>query len=401
MKDKKTLLITSLFLGFLFLPSLSYAANVSSNSCCIYYKPAGPSGQCQVYDPKLQDTVPQTIGGKSVETFACSLYNKSTDRVANEPFPVIGAGMYVYDTNVVGYFQYDSNGFDVPKTCYTVKNYKSEYLSSPLSVYDKNRCEFAANLGTPDSIIFGGDFQEAASSFNSQLEKMELKAKIEQKLESESQNVCCVPIDPSSNKCEYATGDSDKIFVEHDYTKDSLQKILNILQKPFKGGGDTADLDKLNYFSCSSSYKKYPAACNSTATIEKPSSEYTNTPDMATIGTYCSKTEYDPPVKENSEGDNSDEVNGDYKKISALAATELNRIGSTDIKLFLGRAINVIMGVMGSIALAMFVYAGFLFMVSGTTDSVEKARSIMVWSSMGIVVVFASYALVQLIFATF
>ncbi len=83
------------------------------------------------------------------------------------------------------------------------------------------------------------------------------------------------------------------------------------------------------------------------------------------------------------------------------AQNALNRIGSTDVSEVLGKAISVIMGIMGSIALAMFVYAGFLFMVSGTTDSVEKARSILVWSSMGIVVVFASYALVQLIFATF
>lgn len=87
--------------------------------------------------------------------------------------------------------------------------------------------------------------------------------------------------------------------------------------------------------------------------------------------------------------------------IVELARKELNRIGTTDVSEFLGRAIGVLMGVMGSIALAMFVYAGFLFMISGTADSVEKARSILVWSSMGIVVVFASYALVQLIFATF
>ncbi len=84
-----------------------------------------------------------------------------------------------------------------------------------------------------------------------------------------------------------------------------------------------------------------------------------------------------------------------------LAKTELNRIGTTDIRVFLGEAVKILMGVMGSIALAMFVYAGFLWMVSGTMDSVEKARSILVWSSMGMVIIFASYALVQLIFATF
>lgn len=87
--------------------------------------------------------------------------------------------------------------------------------------------------------------------------------------------------------------------------------------------------------------------------------------------------------------------------VAGLAKKELNRIGTTDISIVLGRAINILMGVMGSIALAMFVYAGFLWMISGTTESIDKARSILVWSSMGIVVVFASYALVQLIFQTF
>lgn len=89
------------------------------------------------------------------------------------------------------------------------------------------------------------------------------------------------------------------------------------------------------------------------------------------------------------------------ESIRSLAKGELNRIGTTDVKIFLGNAVKVLMGIMGSVALAMFVYAGFLWMVSGTMDSVEKARSILVWSSLGMMVVFASYALVQLIFATF
>lgn len=87
--------------------------------------------------------------------------------------------------------------------------------------------------------------------------------------------------------------------------------------------------------------------------------------------------------------------------LAAMAKEALNRTGQTDIKVALGSGVSVIMGILGSIALAMFVYAGFLWMVSGTMDSVEKARSILVWSSMGMVIIFASYALVQLIFATF
>lgn len=107
------------------------------------------------------------------------------------------------------------------------------------------------------------------------------------------------------------------------------------------------------------------------------------------------------PAKAGSEKKSTEGGGAKGDEITMLAKKELNRVGTTDVRKFLGNAISTIMGVMGSIALGMFVYAGFLFMISGTTDSVEKARSILVWSSMGIVVVFASYALVQLIFATF
>lgn len=393
-------------LSFFAFPQLSEAANVSSNSCCIYFKPAGPSGQCQVYDPKIDDSVPQTINGNTVETFSCSLYNKTTDRIGDQLFPVINAGLYVHDTNVVGYFQYDTNGIDVPKSCYTVKNYKSEYLPSPLSAYDKNRCEFAANLGTPESIIFGSDFAEAADSFNSQLDKLELQAKVLSTIDAEANNVCCVPKDPATDSCQAGEAVEAKVSGVSSNSVEALQKMLTVLQKPFLANGSTADLEKLDFYSCPSNYKKYPATCSAAIKIARPTELYVGMPETETIGTYCAKKGL--LIKEETTAAGVDDLAdagvddlAELKANRLLAEKELNRIGTTDIRIFLGRAISIAMGIMGSIALAMFVYAGFLFMISGTSDSVEKARSIMVWSSMGIVVVFASYALVQLIFATF
>lgn len=384
-------------------PALAIKNVNSASACCVYYK-GGESTMCQVYNPN--DNAPWEVnldgGNQMVETFSCSKYNPETDTVGKDPLKIIGTGFYIHDINVVGYFQFDqpNPGQAAPTSCYTVPGYSSDFLSAPLSAYDKNRCEYAANLGSPDSIIFNDAFLEAEEGFGYQAEKMELKGKIEQKLLSESENVCCVPTDPSINKCTAGSGQPDKIFVDHDYTKESLEKILDVLQTPFKGGGDTSDLAKLDYFSCPDTHKKYPSPCGGSAMMEKPSDKYTNTPETATIGTYCSKTEYDPPKNESADKEKISKGD-DLAGLASLAKTELNRIGTTNVSEFLGRAIGVLMGIMGSIALAMFVYAGFLFMVSGTTDSVEKARSILVWSSMGMVVVFASYALVQLIFATF
>lgn len=90
------------------------------------------------------------------------------------------------------------------------------------------------------------------------------------------------------------------------------------------------------------------------------------------------------------------------EEVASSASIQFNRIGTTDIKVVFGRAIRVAMGVMGSLALAMFVYAGFLMMLSpGNSENVEKGRTVLVWSSLGLVVILASYALVSLVLTTF
>jgi len=60
------------------------------------------------------------------------------------------------------------------------------------------------------------------------------------------------------------------------------------------------------------------------------------------------------------------------------------------------------MGIMGSLALTMIVYGGILWMTAmGNGDREKKGFSIIVWSSLGIAVIFASYALVDLVFEIF
>lgn len=86
----------------------------------------------------------------------------------------------------------------------------------------------------------------------------------------------------------------------------------------------------------------------------------------------------------------------------------LNKLGTTDVKIIIGRIIKTGMGIIGSIALAMFVYGGLIWML-GSTDvaggatkhDVMKAKAILVWSSLGVIVILASYALVQFVFSAF
>jgi len=72
-----------------------------------------------------------------------------------------------------------------------------------------------------------------------------------------------------------------------------------------------------------------------------------------------------------------------------------------DIKtpqMLIGKIINAAMGLIGSIALLMFVYGGFTWMASaGNPEKIKKGKDILVWAAIGLVIIFSSYALVNLI----
>ncbi len=74
-----------------------------------------------------------------------------------------------------------------------------------------------------------------------------------------------------------------------------------------------------------------------------------------------------------------------------------NPLGSINSpQLLIGRIINTILGVVGSLALLMFIYGGLTWMTSsGAPDKVKKGRDIIIWSAIGLVIIFAAYALVS------
>lgn len=85
--------------------------------------------------------------------------------------------------------------------------------------------------------------------------------------------------------------------------------------------------------------------------------------------------------------------------LSLPDASALNPIGTTSVQDLLGRVIKMAMGIMGSIALAMFVIAGVLWMTSaGNSERADQGKKIVVWSSLGIIVILSSYALVKFLF---
>jgi len=64
----------------------------------------------------------------------------------------------------------------------------------------------------------------------------------------------------------------------------------------------------------------------------------------------------------------------------------------------IGYVINNILGIVGSLALVMFVFGGIIWMTSsGSADKIKKGRDILIWSIIGLVVIFSAYALVRFV----
>lgn len=80
-----------------------------------------------------------------------------------------------------------------------------------------------------------------------------------------------------------------------------------------------------------------------------------------------------------------------------LAVTRLqNPLGTTDIPSLIGRIVSAMLGLSGALALAMFVWGGFQWLISGGDPSrVTKGKETLYWATIGLVVIFSSYTLVQ------
>ena len=73
-----------------------------------------------------------------------------------------------------------------------------------------------------------------------------------------------------------------------------------------------------------------------------------------------------------------------------------------DIPIIIGYAIKTVLGVVGGLALLMFVWGGFNWLTSaGNSEKVKKGTEAMVWAGIGLVVTLSSYIIVKEIFAKF
>jgi hypothetical protein len=81
-----------------------------------------------------------------------------------------------------------------------------------------------------------------------------------------------------------------------------------------------------------------------------------------------------------------------------LAICPKGTSGQKCVQLVIGNVIRAALGIVGSIALIMMVWGGFLWLTSmGSSDKVEKGKNTLIWATLGLVVIFGAYALTNFI----
>ena len=86
--------------------------------------------------------------------------------------------------------------------------------------------------------------------------------------------------------------------------------------------------------------------------------------------------------------------------VSFVLAAELpNPLGGIkDPREVIGNVIRAIFGIVGSLALAIFIYGGFMWVTSaGNEEKVKKGKDMIMWAAFGLAVIFVSYALVTFV----
>ncbi len=85
--------------------------------------------------------------------------------------------------------------------------------------------------------------------------------------------------------------------------------------------------------------------------------------------------------------------------LTGESVTLSNPIGEANPNIIIGKIINAILGIVGSLALLMFIYGGFMWMLAaGNNERVQKGKDILIWATIGLVVIFSAYALIKMIF---
>ncbi|MEK7584471.1 MAG: hypothetical protein AAB490_04445 [Patescibacteria group bacterium] len=79
--------------------------------------------------------------------------------------------------------------------------------------------------------------------------------------------------------------------------------------------------------------------------------------------------------------------------------TVYNPITAKNVPDLVNNMVRAILGIVGAVTLFMFVYGGLMWMTSGgASNRIERGRNTLVWATIGLLVIFSSYAILNFIF---
>lgn len=92
-----------------------------------------------------------------------------------------------------------------------------------------------------------------------------------------------------------------------------------------------------------------------------------------------------------------------FPVLAQAANPKLNDpLNNRDIPTLAGDIIKYILGIVGVLALVMFIYGGITWMTSaGSAEKVKKGKDTIVWAILGLAFVFFSYAILDFILRAF
>jgi len=423
---------------FIFLFSLLFVDQVKAAACCVYYgndynQSAPLAGQhCSIYQQNngVFDEVPLPNAGTPNETDDCGQLQS-----------LLQPGQILVNTLIWGGYV----RADATSVCVDVGGYKKVG-------YDNSANSPLCSADLLD-VITDPDIKDRIDAARAQ----EGTRADEQQLESVRSEICCIPSSPALGKaCQSPEKNEPNLPTS---TLQPLSKNIptnKYIREYITASGGSADAPVFQRLYCPTGLIPVPAPCDGGGDLSGLINDgaLTNVTklspgDIMTVKNYCSnylsrnnplcactpdkvscfpqqfvdKNECDTYIKENPTGLQYECITKTVsscsefqKEISDAAlkeqqegmealfaqAKELNHLKTTSLNELIGWIIRGVMGVIGSVALAMIVYAGLLWMTaSGNGEKQKKATQILLWGSLGIMVIFASYAAVDLLLNIF
>jgi hypothetical protein len=87
-----------------------------------------------------------------------------------------------------------------------------------------------------------------------------------------------------------------------------------------------------------------------------------------------------------------------YTEGASIPLAPLSPVGEIDIATAIGIGIKGLLGIVGSLALIIFIYGGFIMLTSqGDTAKIKKGKDSLIWATAGLAVIFGSYIFVNYI----